>query len=456
MAESLQTRILDAFPNGSYSLVAMLRILDIVETTAVPTAAVECVAQPRLLVNPEFVARHAATPEKLLVLVMHELHHVLLGHTTLFPRITRVQNFVFDAVVNGLVCRMFPRPEHTAFFRDYYSPDLFPECLLAPPPGWPNGTVRMAPGVRRLHARQAKRVHEVHVALYSQTGASYQEVHDLLPKLLLKPGRGKTSGTDLLADLPLLGNHAPEDASGHTLEKSSPVLFDLVREVVEQWPQPPTPIKGRSLADLLPPTLLQVRKPNQRARLRSLIRRVAEARNHGCLPRLATTPAVFQSAVPRLGRRSIVLRALGATTLLHDAESGVRRRTAKGALVHVYVDVSGSMDSVLPELYGAVVECQELLHPKVHLFSTMVVDITREQLRAGVRKSTFGTSIDCVAEHMAKNRVRRALLVTDGFVGAPLGEHLATLKRVRLAVAYVGRPVHRGDLAAVANHSIDL
>ena len=141
--ESLAERILDSFPSGSYALSALLRLMDIVESTNVPTAAVECRVQPRLLMNPEFVARHANTPEKLLALVMHELHHVLLGHTTLVPRITPVQNFVFDAVINGLVCRMFPGAEHTSFFTDFYSANSFPECLLRPPPGWPGTPARV-------------------------------------------------------------------------------------------------------------------------------------------------------------------------------------------------------------------------------------------------------------------------------------------------------------------------
>jgi hypothetical protein len=64
--------------------------MDIVESDEVPTAAVECQLQPRLLINPGFVEKHAETPEKLLVLVMHELHHVLLGHTTLFPAVTKI------------------------------------------------------------------------------------------------------------------------------------------------------------------------------------------------------------------------------------------------------------------------------------------------------------------------------------------------------------------------------
>ncbi|MBM3276001.1 MAG: hypothetical protein FJZ00_12675, partial [Candidatus Sericytochromatia bacterium] len=114
----LAERILDAFPSGSYALSALLRLLDIVESRSIPTAAVECLAQPRLLINPDFVAKHAQTPEKLLLLVMHELHHVLLGHTTLFPTVTPSQNFVFDTVINGVISRMFPDPEYTSFLTD--------------------------------------------------------------------------------------------------------------------------------------------------------------------------------------------------------------------------------------------------------------------------------------------------------------------------------------------------
>ena len=112
---SLADRILDCFPSGSYALGALLRLLDIVETDEVSTAAVECRVQPRLLINPSFVAQHADTPEKLLMLVMHELHHVLLGHTTFFGTTTPIKNFVFDAVINGLICRMFPQERYTAF-----------------------------------------------------------------------------------------------------------------------------------------------------------------------------------------------------------------------------------------------------------------------------------------------------------------------------------------------------
>lgn len=231
---SLAERILDAFPSGSYALSALLRLMDIVECTDVPTAAVECLIQPRLLVNPEFVAKHAHTSEKLLMLVMHELHHVLLGHTTLFPRVTKVQNFVFDAVINGLVCRMFPGADHTTFFTGYYNAESFPQCLLRPPPGWPDKAIT-AGGITALPEPQRGLVKDVNEALYSPAGATYREVFQALPSLL---------DEQLIGAIPLLGGHEGDGTSAGQLEHRSPVLFDIVRGIVEQWPQPPDPIRG--------------------------------------------------------------------------------------------------------------------------------------------------------------------------------------------------------------------
>ena len=128
----LEQQILDCFPSGTYSLTGLLRLVDIVESDRVPSAAVECLVQPRMLVNPEFVRQHAETPEKLLMLVMHELHHVLLGHTRLFQTVTPLDNFVFDCVINAMISQMFPGAEHVRFLTDFYSDEKFPECLLRP------------------------------------------------------------------------------------------------------------------------------------------------------------------------------------------------------------------------------------------------------------------------------------------------------------------------------------
>jgi len=444
----LAEAILDAFPSGSYAMTGLLRLLDIVATSSVPTAAVECLAQPRMLINPAFVAAHADTPEKLLMLVMHELHHVLLGHTTLFPRSTPEQNLVFDAVINGLLCRMFPGAAYTAFFTDYYRDDCFPECLLRPPRAWPEAGFSACPGLLHLETDARTKAQEVHAALYSEGGASYREVYEILPKIL-------AGGCSLaLGDVPLLGGHNPDGRPQPDLRGISPLLFDLVRELVEQWPQPPDPIRGRSLADVL--TTSTVVPPRQRSRrgvLRQLIRKVAGLKGNSRLPQLAAAATPVQSPLPSLSRRSVVLQAMGLSPLLHPAAIPWKARRESGALVHIYLDVSGSMSGIVDALYGAALDCKALLHPKIHLFSTIVVDITPAELRAGRCDTTGGTCIGAVAEHMATHRIRRAVMVTDGWVGRPHAQHRKTLQDARLAVAFMGQSFHRDDLEGIADYT---
>ena len=444
---AIAERILDCFPSGSYALSALLRLLDIVETDTVPTAAVECRAQPRLLVNPTFAATHAATPEKLLMLVMHELHHVLLGHTTLFPTATPVQNFVFDAVINGLICRMFPQRACLALFRDFYSADSFPACLLRPPPGWP-GKPTIAPGIEAISPRVRARVLEVHLSLYSDGGATYDEVAEILPRLL----NGAT-----LPDVPLLGGHGTESSAEGGLEHRSPVMFDIVRDIVERWPQPPDPIRGRSLADLLKTTAVQSqRSVSNRALLRGLIRTVARVGTSGTFREPAIDNLNAPTPIRTFSRRTAVLQALGHQPLLFDGLVPWRRRVEAGERIHVYVDVSGSMDVLKGPLYRAILDCEAHVHRIVHLFSTKVADITLDELRRGVCKSTGGTSISCVARHMHANRIRRALIVTDGWVGKPRGRDREILSAASLAVAFFGSTTNRGDLAEFANFTINL
>lgn len=441
----LADRILDCFPSGSYALTALLRLMDVVESDKVPTAAVECRIQPRLLINPSFVERHAETSEKLLMLVMHELHHVLLGHTRLFPCITQTQNFVFDCVINALISRMFPEKEHTAFLTEYYSDKHFPVCLLRPPVRWNGRNVMTLPkGIRDLPKKCCGLVGEIYRALYSDSGATYHEVYEVLPKLVPE---------NALANIPLLGGHDAEGATTGDLDQRSPILFDIVRGIVEKWPQPPDPIQGRSLADIIDERKIDVNPvPSNRTILRTLLRKVGNVSRSGRVRRNGAVQFPSQTPIPIFDRRSTVLQGLGVKPLLHRGFVSVRRRTPVGERVHVYLDVSGSMDSVKGALCGAILDCKEFVDPTVHLFSTDVSDISLEEVRQGIVRSTGGTDIDCVADHLAKHRIRRACMVTDGWVGSTAGYHLETLTRTKLAVAYLGDGLNTDDLVQVANH----
>jgi len=338
---------------------------------------------------------------------------------------------------------MFPGADYTRLFSDYYRADRFPECLLRPPPGWPAEQVEAAPGIAELPEPARALANEVHQALYSEAGASYHEVYKILPRVLKAGGGG-------VAGIPLIGDHSGTVA----LEQQSPLLFDVVSDLVGKWPQPPNPIRGRALSDVIKSGEIAPKPtPTNRAILRRLILRVARTGASGRIRRIRPSYLEAPSPIPNLARRSIVLRALGVPTLLHPGKVPWPQRVPASERVHVYLDVSGSMDSVLPALYGAVLDCAEYVHPDVHLFSNSVADMTLAQLRAGKRKTTGGTDVDCVANHMRAQRITRAVLITDGYVGKPQGATHTTLANARLAVAYLGQSTNQNDLSAVANYT---
>lgn len=446
-ATALAERVLDAFPAGRYAILGLLRILDIVESHEVPTAATVREPQPRILINPYFAEQHAATPEKLFMLVMHELHHVLLGHTGVLPRASRVDNLVFDAVINSLLCRMLPKPAYTRLFTDYYDDTAFPACLLRPPAGWsPHDSVPTCPPALTTPSRAAAR--HVYEQLYSKLGASYHDLYEVL--------RDSISESQAL-EVPLLGGHEPTIGDGsESLDPctGSPLVFEAVRQVIQDWPEVPNPIRGQSLQDLARRELITPAiVPTNRQALRLLLRRVGGVEGPGASRRgWREDERQVETPIPTFHRRSVVLGALGVQPLLHQTTTCVRRWLPAGERVHVYLDVSGSIGDLKPALYGAVLDCSAFVHPRVHLFSTVVEDVSLKELRRGECRTTGGTDISRVARHMRENHVKRAVVITDGFVGPPRGEDLALLQHAVLGVALTPGATTRADLSPVANY----
>ena len=193
-----------------------------------------------------------------------------------------------------------------------------------------------------------------------------------------------------------------------------------------------------------------------RATLRALIRKVANLGLAGRDRQRGMDNLTVPTPIPSLDRRTTVMRSLGFEPLLHTGQVSWRRTMPAGERVHVYLDVSGSMDGVKNALYGAILDCEGYVQPTVHLFSTKVADVDLAGLRAGVCKTTGGTDIACVAEHMEANRIRRTLIVTDGWVGRPRGQHHQTLSTAKLAVALLGNSTNASDLSEVANFTVPL
>lgn len=411
-SRQLAEKIYESFPVTQPAFGQLLGLLDIEASRDVPTAAVTLGTRSRLLINPDFIADKCKGPFDLCILVLHELYHVVLGHTRLYERSTPVHNWAFDAVINAQLSQLFPEPHQTSLFRHSYSPEVFPECMLRPPEGWRTKEEKWHLGGQ---------AGEVHKALYTENSTSYEELFRLLQTLVLSDGTA-------LGSEQLLGSHGDEN------EATDPELLNEIRGIIAQWPMVEQR-SGRDLGDALTPKQLVLRRKHNAAVgiLRNALSRLADVGSDGTLsPRVSLCPS--DSLLPyrsQVDRRAEVLSASGQEPFFFQSTSS-QASLARSERVHIYLDVSGSMDGVIKPLYEALIPLLGKVAPKIHLFSTAVSDIAHDELKKGILHTTGGTSIDVVTDHILKEKVRKALIVTDGWVGNIPSSHLEKLKKSKV------------------------
>ena len=430
MERDLEERILSAIPFNELAFSKLLSLLDIRASDSIATACVSLGMRSTLLVNPKFIQKHCRTDEALSMLIMHELMHILLGHTRLFERVTPLQNIAFDAVINAQLCLQHPSPSYTLLFRGLYDDKALPFALLRPPEGWGTATEKW-----KLKNDELR----LHQALYTDTSVTYLEIFRLLTSSGMDEGN--------FGDVTLLGNH--DDKNHQTM---TPEIMDEVSEIVARWPMVQR-FDGRDQGGELSDRLIKPVSP----------RRQALARIRGALVQLADLESGYRGiAGPEdvsssslypyptgSDRRAGVLSLFGHEPVFYQGKA-LARSVGYHNRVHIYLDVSGSMYEELPLIYGALAPMEALIHPDIHLFSTRIEDIDIRALKQGRVSGTGGTDIAPVTAHMIENRVRRAVFITDGYVGTVPTDHELKLKRngtrVNVILSHGGSDTFTNDL----------
>ena len=462
--EKIVTRILDVIPPGSFELTTFLSLFSVRFSEKTETACVTCGESPELLLNKEFIEAHCQTDEHLFMLVMHELYHVILGHTRLFPRSTEVRNIVFDAVINALLCTLFPKPEFTSFFTDYYPSDKMPFALLRPRG---EGTPLAAEAALKL--------------LYggSDTGTYYDVYEALLMSgcvkeitVFLGGGRGATAlpgdGRARSPSAPhpiLLGSHGDED------EAMSPEMKDLIQKIISKWPSPDRPLQGQDLG-----SEEREREFGSGGRVTTaLLRGIRRLMRQAALPgrkevrRRSVREMVCETAtfLPDWHDRAHEARAVAfGDALIYSTTTKARRPFLRdNRKAFVYFDVSGSVAGEVPSVAKTLLPyCRRGLCT-VHVFSTVVHPASVSDLAARKFSSTGGTDVNCVLRHILdlppRRRPRAAVVVTDGFTGAPNATLAAQFRAagVRLFVGLVKSVSgydQKKDLSTLAENFVKL
>lgn len=359
-------------------LLVVLRIANVKwDKEKTPTACITAQNDNfNIYINPDFEKKYASTPEKLAGVLLHELMHKALGITRYPP--TQLWNLAADAYINAFIHKIHPR--FTGAMEEFYSPDQIPYALLRP-------------GGRVNHFE----LREVYQKLYQELRhASIPEIAEALMRAFPPQKKQKKAVSDAV----LIGSHPDQ---GGIDRRSSNTVREGMREAGKRagmgsssfWLQ----VLGlKTGSSELQRALSKAAVQNARGRIvDSLINRISPDK----------------SVIPQfcMGRAESVYYSLGLYPLFHTVP---REENEKKAAL-VYVDVSGSMFPYYEFIYGVLQKLEGMLFTKCYMFSNKTEELTKEDLKEGNIRSTFGTDFNCIISHLMENPVEKALIFTDGY-----------------------------------------
>jgi len=372
---------------------ALLGICRLELSTRIPTACVTLGEQPTLMVNPVFLDTHCPEEDDVRFILLHEFMHVLLRHTQRFTRMTPQLNLALDLVINPLLYRVLGK-ERCGVLQRYYGNSTGLARLLAPCLDREGNSCipldRLALFDRS--GQPTARFREVHATLWNTwRPCSLEDVLELL---------ADTAG---VPNELLLGDH---HGMGRPLELGGELLRRLEREAL--------PALAKHLPGLpgSPKAIARWRNTERwKAGIGPILRRLLVPqglKRHDLdgpprtveLPWLSTTD------------RRAVLRSTWSTVMPFSRH---QQPTPTNGGVHIYLDVSGSMDELLPPLIAVLNAHAAWIHPPLWAFSTQVHPATLRRGKLDTH-TTGGTKLACVYSHLKRTGARRALVITDGYV----------------------------------------
>jgi hypothetical protein len=393
--------LLELIEENALACQGILSISKVVYTDSVPTLAVTLRDDPpKLLVNLEFVREHCTKEEHVKTVLLHEFLHVLLNHTGEYEVANPAVNLALDAVINHIIHRSCGL-EYSDFFRRYYRGAKGWQQLLVPP-------------LYRAHLPN-----------------EFQGDPDIRPIKSLRWGLwlGRVLADDILdlaSDLPygalnlpggseFIGNHAPSQQPGMGGPGSELVVEALTRtfrqlngEGIFREPKdhgcaaPPVD-HGWAAHDE------KMRRWERTAWevLRPLLTPDPKSQRFDWEDRRAVLPVLNGS-----DRRGF-LRSLWSP-LIPEISWDLPERRMAGTTV-VYLDVSGSMEAEMQSLVTLLNRLRRWIRLPFWAFSNEVAPaiIVKGVLKT---RTTGGTAMNCVLEHLAETRPERALVITDGYI----------------------------------------
>lgn len=394
---------------------ALFSIAAIEFTDQVSTMAVTLDERPILNINPSFCRDHLQTENDVKAVLLHEFLHVLLMHTEKYELSDPLLNIALDAIINAIIYR-YKGMDYSGFFVRFYRWELI-SFLLRPSDNSVNN---------EIDSEWLK----IHLKIYRGDYCA-DDLYELLKYLWEKVNPKQTES------IVLLGGHSKGNKPGEV----SPQMTRLLDEILKKmdgtliWNKNSSHGTGDRLADELQQILRFKKNRWEQSTLKILKKCVLSD------PKAKTEMAADEVILPvlsSLDRRAVARFTHGGLIPFSRNE---RTKRTEGHLAHVYFDVSGSMSAEIDDLIPLLHHFRAYLKMPLWAFSNSVEEA--KFIHGHFKyKTTSGTSIEPVFDHMRKNNIRKCLIVTDGYVEEITDTMLRNLVRsdINVVVSAAGNP----------------
>jgi hypothetical protein len=443
--EEFRKNIISAIGDNAVALSAFIRIADVVVDKSISTACITLEGVPEIHVNPDFVMKHAVTPEHQFIMIYHEIMHMILRHGIKIR--SKNDNIIADALINAMICMQYPQTRYTRFFTNFYDERKFPENLLRPYSKFKKFT----------HRQKYRRLYSYFSIPWDDLSALFEEIAE-----------EKEEKGEEIDEPTLLGDHENQDQrNGHGDEVVEPIakrMESIIKKALEEEMSREEKKIEKKYYRKANPDYSEMRKEISNMKSQGFATHVF-LKSIKVLKKKLERKREIEKALIEQSRQSIsskietALKGMFPRIPLMTPIPNLRDRSAVTAMelglykpfyrnpmlpkdygvCSIYLDVSGSMGGYVKLVYKVATDCQEYLEDKIHLFSNVISSISKEELPNGVMKSTGGTDFDIIIAHMAKTNTKKAVIFTDGC--ANISQHSKqTIKKYNMSIITVLTP----------------
>lgn len=459
-----KSEIIDILASNLAALGALLRILDIRPSDQVPTACVTNTGIPVILYNPDFINKHCETKAHVAMLLLHEIYHVLLGHT-LKNKVTQIDNLVADAIINAMICLQYDSFGFQSFFMSLYDKSTMPQAFLRPksrpPRFWQRRKYNQLQTIMGLPWDDLKEIFTdidandiKNVVLLGNHDSTSGSSEDILPDVILdsiaqsitEDFEDKVQETQRKQIRELQHKkwkwECRERSARYSQQTDKQEKIKECNKHIGDIDQEINAIKSAGFNASIFVSLLRKRLDisKKRKELEEELRKVAkqslysklEVKLKGMFPKIPET-----SVIPNFRNRRAIISLINEQ--YQPFFQNPLRPKDFGA-VTIYIDVSGSMDGFIPTIYKLACNCKDYLDETIYLFSNDVRGITKDELLKGVIKTTGGTD-DCFLTHALDTHKKKIMVFTDGYLSVS-NENKNRLSKAGIKIVAAYTPNH--------------